>query len=240
MEYNEEELRKIGIIGEADEVVKDENLTIEYLSKRIVSKMNYSNWITDANYNYRNFSLRKGRDADLLLTKGFYPLFNYLTTGLRNISDWKKNDSLIGKELLQYDKEGSLCLYASVLGSILAYERLGYSKESISLYQGYYKFDADPTIPFSSVFGAIQLGTHSWFEINDIILDFSIITQEDVTRLPFAEGIIGYASDRIELIGVEESFETIKKYCRRFAKAQGMTYYDWLRQHTIDMMKEYL
>lgn len=152
-----------------------------------------------------------------------------------------KLDDFMDKELRYYEYElGGSCIYNTVLYlSLLASERI-VCKDCIKIAQGYYKHKLREDFPKFIPFGENHLGTHAWALLNNCIIDFNIVPQEE-KFFDFEDKIMvmGEAPNGMEYIGYAENYSMVKAYAEDIAAYSKMDYDTWILKHKIKALEIY-
>lgn len=218
-----------------------DDITREELNDKLLNLWADENFFKSQEYTSSDIKENNGSPFTFE-SKAFNKIGMYMAYALDRLDNWRNIESNIEKELRKYDAEGLLCLYSSVVHLCLLYE-FGMDKSDLKLVQGYYDFFGDDSVsPFATqVFGNRQVGLHAWTKVKDCVVDFTIISQRKVVRLPTPFGILGEVGNSVNLVGVEEDFSVVKKYARRLAKENGQTYYEWInsfKDEVIDVVSK--
>ncbi|MEB9506423.1 hypothetical protein P4J13_21045 [Bacillus anthracis] len=153
------------------------------------------------------------------------------------VASFLKKDDFAWKEVLKHNKNGGLCIYASVLLYYLLLASNEISKNKLSFMQGYYHHEFHDQHILKNMHQNGLFGLHSYILFDGYIIDTTI----HQIAFDFYPGehrefnFIGETTGGINLYGFKETNKTVHKYAKRFARESNMTVEEWIDYHTSTM-----
>ncbi|MCC2327612.1 hypothetical protein ABR773_28905 [Bacillus cereus] len=157
------------------------------------------------------------------------------------VSSFLKKGDTAWKEVLKYNQNGGLCIYASVLLYYLLLESNEISKNRLSFMQGYYHHEFHDQHILKNMYQNGAFGLHSYILFEDYVID-TTIHQVAFNFYPGEHkefNFIGETTGGINLYGFKETNRTVYKYAKKFAKNSNMTTEEWIKYHQ-SKMNEYI
>lgn len=213
-------------------------------SEEIIAKINdivKDNWISSYNYSIHNAIEFKSQmipnqtyeDTHFKISCLYVNLlFNSL---LQDIDLFE--DKTILKEVSDWDENGGLCIYLSVVLYTLLIEFKVCNRNNLRLIQGFTKYT--PTHPIFTLISnsATMINFHSWLSYKGSVLDFSIGQEEKNINVLKESFIIGKITEEIEYKGFKENHKTVEKYIEMYARRLNMSSSEWKLNHMQNCLK---
>lgn len=157
------------------------------------------------------------------------------------VSPFLKKEDTAWKEVLKYNENGGLCIYASVLLYYLLLESNEISKNKLSFMQGYYHHEFPDQHLLKNTYQNGAFGLHSYILFEDYVID-TTIHQVAFNFYPGEHkefNFIGETTGGINLYGFKETNKTVHKYAKKIARNSNMTTEEWIEYHQ-SKMNEYI
>lgn len=157
------------------------------------------------------------------------------------VSPFLKKEDTAWKEVLKYNENGGLCIYASVLLYYLLLESNEISKNKLSFMQGYYHHEFPDQHLLKNTYQNGAFGLHSYILFEDYVID-TTIHQVAFNFYPGEHkefNFIGETTGGINLYGFKETNKTVHKYAKKIARDSNMTIEEWIEYHQ-SKMNEYI
>ena len=174
-------------------------------------------------------------DKKVLMHSEFMPICYYATFLMEKMLEFNftaiRDD--VRQEILEWDGNGGLCLYVSILVYCLMIDRKIVAPERLKLVQGYY---IHPTYGILSIFDnmKIQSGLHAFLLLDEkIVIDLTINQEACVFDFKGYDFILGELPEEMRLAGWCEGKNLVKEYAREIARGKGLYYFDWLENHFV-------
>ncbi|MGD6955481.1 hypothetical protein ACQCWI_28245 [Bacillus thuringiensis] len=157
------------------------------------------------------------------------------------VSSFLKKEDTAWKEVLKHNKNGGLCIYASVLLYYLLLESKEISKNRLSFMQGYYHHEFPDQHLLKNMYQNGAFGLHSYILFEEYVID-TTIHQVAFNFYPGEHkefNFIGETTGGINLYGFKETNKTVHKYAKKFARDSNMIIEEWIEYHQ-SKMNEYI
>ncbi|HDR8025285.1 TPA: hypothetical protein QCY54_004318 [Bacillus cereus] len=157
------------------------------------------------------------------------------------VSSFLKKDDTAWKEVLKHNKNGGLCIYASVLLHYLLLASNEISMNKLSFMQGYYHHEFHDQHILKNMYQNGVFGLHSYLLYEGYVVD-TTIHQIAFNYYPGEHkefNFIGEITGGINLYGFKETNKTVHKYAKKFARDSDKTIEAWINYHQ-SIMNEYI
>jgi hypothetical protein len=152
--------------------------------------------------------------------------------------DYSHLDDWIKDEVIQWEKEGIICVFMSVLLYNLLVDEGIFNRHELNLVQGFYihgsKGSRADTLFDSLGVGGLwenHAGLHAFLSARGSVIDTTINQERDFFDFGDKPFVVSDIPEGLTLGGQIEDTKTIRKYTKMFARFSGMEVDEWIKEH---------
>lgn len=206
---------------------------------REIDKLVKRKWVQSKTYTPDDFVVFSSKEIAPAILES--PLFIknvlYVDNLYRTLSKVQYYDisKRIEDEISQWDDDGGLCIYLSVVMYWLFFFDKLCKKENMNLVQGFVRY---PPSPFAKMFNpsdTLLTSFHSWLSVNDCVIDLSI--RQEAGFFDFKNSspiILGKLPEDLIMKGIKEPENTVLVYTAKILNKYNMDFTDWLKEHVTE------
>lgn len=137
------------------------------------------------------------------------------------VEDWFEKE-------MDFILERNHCVYFSLITKFIIE---AYTNNKVNFNQGYYRFPNNDFV--AMLFGKESIGFHAWCDIDGIALDTTLVSQQHSSYKGEFNSvyILGNQPDDVQLIGFNESNETIRGYMKDLLAVNNLSPQEWLNNY---------